>query len=64
MAKERTAGAKLASRGKVAAPKSAGSCSCGGELIWTRVYTPRARMMKVCEKCGAELPKTLNGNGL
>lgn len=56
MAKEAVA-AKLASRGKSTAPKGAGQCTCGGELMWAQVYNPRARMMRVCEKCGTALPK-------
>lgn len=56
MAKE-TVAAKLASRGKSAASKSAGQCTCGGELMWAQVYNPRARMMRVCEKCGTAFPK-------
>jgi len=58
MAEEKTAKtAKLASRGKITAPKTAGTCSCGGSLIWSMVYASRGRMMRVCEKCGTAHPK-------
>jgi hypothetical protein len=50
--------AKLASRGRSTATRSAGTCACGGDLFWAKVYNPRGRMMRVCEKCGALLPKT------
>ncbi len=42
---------KVARQG--AARKSIGTCQCGGELIWAQVVLTRARMMRVCEKCGA-----------
>ncbi len=50
--------AKLAGRGRGAVARSAGTCACGGDLFWAKVYNPRGRMMRVCEKCGALLPKT------
>lgn len=56
MAKEVLA-AKLASRGKAALRRSIGQCACGGELIWTRAHMPRARMVKLCEKCGTIYPR-------
>lgn len=54
---EKPQGAKLASRTKTQARKTAGQCACGGDLIWSMVFNPRGRMMKVCEKCGAAVPK-------
>lgn len=56
MAKENST-AKLASRNRVNLPKSVGNCLCGGDLVWSRVYNPKARMMKVCGKCGTMYPK-------
>jgi len=56
--KEAKPAAKLASRGKAAGKASAGTCSCGGDLFWAKVYNPRGRMMRVCEKCGTLLAKT------
>ncbi len=50
--------AKLASRGKAVASKSAGTCTCGGDLVWAKVFNPRGRMMKYCEKCGGMLAKS------
>jgi hypothetical protein len=49
--------AKLASRGRAPASRSVGKCTCGGDLIWAKVFTPRGRMMKYCEKCGGMTPK-------
>ena len=49
---EKPQGAKLASRSKGQTRKTAGQCTCGGDLIWSMVFNPRGRMMKVCEKCG------------
>jgi hypothetical protein len=54
---EKPQGAKLASRSKGQVRKTAGQCTCGGDLIWSMVFNPRGRMMKVCEKCGIALPK-------
>jgi hypothetical protein len=54
---EETKGAKLASRAKGQAARKVGQCTCGGELVWSMVFNPRGRMMRVCEKCGAALPK-------
>lgn len=54
---EETKTAKLASRNKVQAVKKAGQCTCGGDMVWSMVFSPRGRMMKVCEKCGAALAK-------
>ncbi|MBI5167133.1 MAG: hypothetical protein HY998_05260 [candidate division NC10 bacterium] len=56
MAKENNT-TKLASRTKAPTSRSVGNCQCGGELVWSRVYMRRARMMKVCEKCGTMYPK-------
>ncbi len=52
-------GAKLASRSKGQIRKTAGQCVCGGDLIWSMVFNPRGRMMKVCEKCGIAIPKSV-----
>ncbi len=57
MAAKEVKTAKLASRGKFSASKAAGTCTCGGDLVWSMVFNPRGRMMRVCEKCGASLPK-------
>ena len=54
---EETKGAKLASRNKAQTAKKAGQCTCGGDMIWSMVFNPRGRMMKVCEKCGTALAK-------
>jgi len=56
VAKE-TVMAKLASRGKAQVKQNNGTCSCGGELVWSRVHAPRARMMKLCEQCGSLYPR-------
>jgi hypothetical protein len=56
VAKE-SGGAKLASRGKAQVSRSVATCQCGGDMIWARVYNPRPRMMKVCEKCGQAVGK-------
>jgi hypothetical protein len=34
--------------------QSAGTCACGGALVWAQVILRRPRMMKVCEQCGAK----------
>ena len=63
MAKE-TVMAKLASRQKVKIRQRIGDCTCGGELVWAQVFAPKARMMKMCEKCGELYPRNgLNGRG-
>ena len=49
---------KVARRG--ATRTSIGTCPCGGELIWAQVVLPRPRMMKVCEKCAAIQPRTVD----
>jgi hypothetical protein len=49
--------AKLASRGKAGSSKAVGTCTCGGDMVWSMVFSPRGRMMRVCEKCGIALPK-------
>ena len=54
---EETKGAKLASRNKAQTAKKAGQCTCGGGMVWSMVFNPRGRMMKVCEKCGTALAK-------
>lgn len=46
---------KVARQGAV--KQTVGTCSCGGTLIWARVMIGRGRMMKLCEKCGAMIPK-------
>lgn len=50
-------GTKLVGRSKHQSRKTAGQCGCGGDLIWSMVFNPRGRMMKVCEKCGTAVPK-------
>ncbi len=57
MAAKEVKTAKLASRGKSNSSKAAGTCTCGGDLLWSMVFNPRGRMMRVCEKCGTALPK-------
>ena len=54
---EETKGAKLASRSKAQTAKKAGQCTCGGDMVWSMVFNPRGRMMRVCEKCGTALAK-------
>ncbi len=54
---EETKTAKLASRSKAQTAKRAGQCTCGGDLIWSMVFNPRGRMMRVCDKCGTALAK-------
>lgn len=36
-----------------AAQESLGACACGGKLMWVRLAASKARMVKMCEKCGA-----------
>lgn len=40
-----------------AARQSAGTCTCGGELVWAQVIQRRPRMQKLCERCGTLHPK-------
>lgn len=49
--------AKLASRNKALTAKKAGHCTCGGDMVWSMVFNPRGRMVRVCEKCGTALAK-------
>ncbi len=57
MAAKEVKTAKLASRGKSSMSRAVGTCTCGGDLVWSMVFSPRGRMMRVCEKCGTALPK-------
>lgn len=29
-----------------------GTCHCGGDIRWVKLFAPRGRMVKQCEKCG------------
>ncbi len=42
---------KVARQGAV--QQSLGVCACGGKLTWVRLAASKARMVKMCEKCGA-----------
>jgi hypothetical protein len=36
-----------------AAQAAAGTCACGGALVWTKLMLTRGRMVKACLQCGA-----------
>lgn len=38
--------------------QAVGTCECGGQLIWTQVILRPPRMMTVCERCGAQVPRS------
>ena len=42
---------KVARQGAV--KESLGVCACGGNLVWVRLAASKARMVKMCEKCGS-----------
>lgn len=48
--------AKVANRTKVVKQKDLHD-DCGGEFIWSMVFNPRGRMMRVCQKCGTAIGK-------
>jgi hypothetical protein len=45
---------KVARQGAV--QQSLGACACGGKLTWVRLAASKARMVKMCDKCGTMQP--------